>query len=130
MATAHTRFALLPLLFDRLLDPERVDAALDAPARATFDAASQRGTLWAGAIVAGSAVVSYGLARFVVHSPSGTPAFASELGTFTTLSFVVVGLPTTFAMAWVLRGVLLELEALAGTDIEDLLRAGEPPQAD
>lgn len=125
MASAQTRFALLPVLFDRILDPKRVEAALDAEARATFDAAGRRGTVLAGAIVAASAVVSYALARWVVTSPSGSPEFASELGTHTTLSFFVIGLPTTFAMAWVLRGVLLKLEELTDIDVETLLRTNE-----
>ncbi len=124
-ATAHTRFALFPVLFDRLLDPDRVDEALDHQARASFDAASRRGTRLAGGIFAASAVASWTLARFVVTSPTGTEAFAAELGTFTTLSFFAVGLPTTFAMAWVLRDVLVRLEELAGVDVESLFR-GDP----
>ncbi|MEM6930397.1 MAG: VC0807 family protein [Myxococcota bacterium] len=122
MATAHTRFALLPVLFERVLDTDRVDEALDTPARDTFDAASRRGTVLAGGIVAGSALLSWGLARYLVTSPSGSEAFASELGTFTTVSFFAVGVPTTLATAWVLRGVLLQLEDLAGVDIETLLQ--------
>lgn len=121
-ATAHTRFALLPVLFERLLDPDRVDDALDASGKAIFDRASRRGTRIAGGIIAASAVVSWALARYVVTSPSGSEAFAAELGQHTTLSFFVIGLPTTFAMAWVLRNVLLTLEELAGVDIETLFR--------
>jgi len=122
MATAWTRFSLLPVLFERVLDPERLDEALDDEARAEFDAASRRGTVASGAIVAGSAIFSWALARYLVTSPSGSEAFASELGTFTSVSFVVIGLPTTLATAWVLRGVLLRLEDLADVDVETLLR--------
>jgi len=122
MATASTRFALLPVLFERVLDSDRVEEALDDRGREVFDAASRRGTLIAGAIVAASAVVSWGLARIVVTSPSGSEAFASELGTHTTLSFLVVGIPTTLATAWVLRDVLLKLEQLVDVDVETLLR--------
>lgn len=125
MATASTRFALLPVVLDRLFDDVRLHEAL-GDKRPDYDALTRRGTIIAGAVVMAGGVVSYILARIIVTSPTGTSAFASELGTHTTLSFLLVGLPTTVAMAFVLRDVLVKLHGMTGIDPETLFRNAEP----
>lgn len=124
-ASAPTRFAVLPILLDRVLDPDRVAHALaEAGAEARFEATARRGTVWIGGVLLLSAGLTFVLARVLVHSPTGTEAFADELGWFTALSFPLVGVPATVGMALVLRSVILELEAATGVELEELLRPG------
>ncbi len=69
-----------------------------------------------------SAVGNYALARYLVVSPAGTPAFNEELGRLTALSFPVLMVPMMLGMAWVLKGVLDALEELSGKEVDELLR--------
>lgn len=124
MASAPTRFALLPVMLERLLDPERLEAAL-GDHRPAYEAAARRGTVIAGAIIAAGGVLSYALARYVVTSPGGTPEFVAELGTHTTLSFFLIGLPTSIGIVFVVRDILVRLEKLTGVDPETLFRTAK-----
>ena len=103
-----------------------VEAALDAPQRERWDASLRRATLQVGGLFLASAVLSYALARYLVHSPAGTEAFNSELGWMTMLSFPVVVVPMTLGMAFVLSRVLGGLEAMTGEDYEAFLLGGPP----
>ncbi len=121
-ASAPTRWSVLAVLLDRVLDPERVRAALDEAAADRFEATLRRGTIQVGGLMIASGVLTFFLARWLVHSPTGTEAFADELGWFTALSFPMVGIPVTGGMMWVLRNVIDTLEQLTGVELEALLR--------
>jgi len=123
IVTAHTRFAAIAVLLDRVLDPERTTAALHAAGGAVeFSRVSTRGTRLLGGVMLISAAATYALARVMVRSASGSEGFGTELGRYTIASLVAVGLPIALAMAWVLRGVILALEDASGTAIDALLR--------
>jgi hypothetical protein len=122
-ATTPTRYALVPVLLERLLDADRTRAALsDRGTLPEFERVSRRGTLELGGVTILSGLGSYLVARGMVTSPTGTAAFADELGRYTVASFVVVGLPAMAASVWVLRRVLDRLEAATGVPLEDLTR--------
>jgi hypothetical protein len=123
IGTAHTRWALVPTLLDRLLDPERVDAALHEQGTADrWQRLTVSSTRRIGAVFVVSAAVTWVLARVMVTSQAGTTAFNEELGRFTAVSFPAIALPMMVGMAWVLKGVLDGLEACTGAEVDDLLR--------
>lgn len=125
VASIRTPWPLIPTLLGRVLDGDRLHAALVE--RGTADRAQQRmvRATWAfGALFLLSAVLTFALARFLVISPSGTAAFNEELGRFTAWSFPAVGLPVTGGMVVALRALLLGLEEDAGRPIDDLLPSG------
>lgn len=126
LASAWTPWSVVPTLLARMFDLERVEAALDAPQRERWEASLRRATLQVGGLFLASAVLSYALARYLVHSPAGTEAFNSELGWMTMLSFPVVVVPMTLGMAFVLSRVLGGLEAMTGEDYEAFLLGGPP----
>jgi hypothetical protein len=122
-ATAPTRYALVPVLLERLLDADRTRAALaERGQQHTFDRVARRATLELGAVTIASAAGSYVVARLMVGSAGGTEAFADEMGRYTVASFVAVALPALAASVWVLRRTLDALEAAAGVPVEDLVR--------
>lgn len=122
-ATAPTRYALVPVLLERVLDGERTRSALEARGRhAAFDRAARRATVELGVVTLASGVASYLAARALVVSTTGTEAFTDEMGRYTMISFVVVGLPAMAASVWVLRRAFDALEAAAGLPLEDLIR--------
>jgi intracellular septation protein A len=62
-----------------------------------------------------SALLNYGLAKYLLVSPPGTPAFNEELGRMTALSFPVIAVPSTlimFVALWYLVKKLGELTQL------------------
>lgn len=122
VVSSKTPWPVVPTILWRVLDAERVRAALaERGSTARFDARVRRTTWIFGAIFASSAALTFGLARYMVTSPSGTEAFNTELGQFTALSFPVVAVPITVAMAIVLRALLIGIEEDTGIEIDDLL---------
>ena len=124
VGSAWTRFAVVRVLLERVLDPERIGAALDATSgRPAFERATRRATIEAGLVLVASAALSFVLAGLMVRSPAGTEAFAQELGRYTMVSFPAVSLPVLLATAWVLQRALKAVEASAGVPLDDLLVA-------
>lgn len=81
IATAGTRFAVLPILLDRILDPDRLASALRAGGgEAAFERLARRGTAMLGGTMLLSAVATFGFALYMVQAPAGSEAFGSELG--------------------------------------------------
>lgn len=128
VATARTRWSILPNVLDVALEPTAVEAALpDDGGADRWRDAQERGSQKVGALFVLSAVGNYALARYLVVSPAGTPAFNEELGQLTALSLPVLMLPMMVGMAWVLKGVLDQLEAITGQEVDGLLR-GAPEE--
>ena len=124
LLTAATRWSVIPTVLDLVLDPERVARLLaERGVTAGWSTATTWGSRWVGVLFLGSALANFTLARWLVVSPGGTPAFNEELGRYTALSFPVIVLPMTVGMGLVLRSVLSRLERLTGVELEELLRA-------
>jgi len=133
VAVALSAFTRKPLVHALLLHPSvfdvpRLQAALAA--RGTADAFAgrmRRATLLFALTFAVSATLNYGLASWLVGSPSGSEAFNQELGRFTLISWPVITAPvlaTTMALLWwIARGI----RELAGLRFSDLLLDGRPP---
>jgi hypothetical protein len=123
VASASTRWALVPTLLAPLIDPDKLSPKLDERGTAAaYDQDLRTGTRRFGAVLVASAVASFVFARWAVTSATGTDAFAAELGWYTGWSFPVVALPTMGGTLWVFRGVLLSIERHTGAELEDLLR--------
>ena len=119
--STRTRFAVVQVLLDRLLDFDRVRAA--AGERSDEVQQAVRTATWrVGVILIVTAVVTYVLARWVVQSDGGTEAFADELGRYTLLSVPALMIPSTIAMAWVLNQVFVRIESATGEEPESFLR--------
>ncbi len=123
IATATTRLSVVPILFERLMDAERVEQALEAQGTAErHRALTTRASRWVGLLFLGSSILTYALARFMVTSQAGTAPFNEELGRFTVLSVPAVAVPVMLGMLRVLWGVVDGLEAHTGLDFEELIR--------
>jgi hypothetical protein len=118
VSSRRERPLLMPLL-ERVLSMRKIEALIED--RAAWNEALRRATVFVGLVLCGSAAVTYVLARTLVVSDAGTPAFNEELGRFTALGLPVIGLPSAVGMGVVLRTLLLRIEALTGKDIDDLV---------
>ncbi|MEQ1567801.1 MAG: VC0807 family protein [Myxococcota bacterium] len=120
--TAATDTPLVGLVLARILDPARTRAAVEAGDRPAYDRAIRRATLWLGAVTAASGIANFALATALVHSGSGTDAFAAELGRYTGWSFPLIGLPTMGAAVVVLRRTVDAVELAVRVPFDSLLR--------
>lgn len=69
-----------------------------------------------------SAVLNYGLARYIVKSQPGTEAFATELGKMTGLSFVVIAIPSMIILGAALWYLIKGLEKLTKLPMDDIMQ--------
>lgn len=120
-ATALRGPGLLAELVHQLVDPKKLADALAARGTAEgVHARLRRGTVRFGIVTAASGLLGGVLAAFLVTAPTGTEAFAAQLGSYTLWSWPAVNVPVLLASTWVLRDVLIALEDGTGQRIEDL----------
>lgn len=67
-----------------------------------------------------STVLNFSLAKYLIHSPSGTPEFAEEMARMTALSYPVIALPSTIVLVFALFYVYNRLSKLTGLEFEQL----------
>jgi len=68
-----------------------------------------------------SAILNYGLAKYLLKSAPGTLAYNEEIGQMSVLSFPVIAIPCTIIMVWVFWYILKELQKLTGLTFEELI---------
>ena len=134
LASTRTRAPLIrTLVFNpALFDVERVQAQLDARGTtAAFERRLSTGTLLLAGTFFFSAVMNYGLARWIVTSPAGSEAFNQELGRLTLLSYPLIALPSMAMMVGLLYWLARAARELTGLPLSEMLRheqaAQQPP---
>jgi hypothetical protein len=115
------------LFNDQVINTARVDEAIDTKAaRPAFEALlNQASWLLAGSFVL-SAVLNFGLARYLIRSQPDTPEFNEELGRMTLWSWPVIALPSMVIMMFALWQLLKGVERLTGLTMDDMMHA--PPE--
>ena len=73
-----------------------------------------------------SAVLNYGLARWIVVSPSGTDAFNTEVSKMMAWSWPVIVIPSMLIMMTTLWLLLSGIHKMTGLTLEQVLH-GTPP---
>ncbi len=123
--SAWTRSPLIRMLVFNatLFDVDRVHKALEERQNVpAFEQQLRAGTILLAGTFFFSAVANYMLARYVVHSPAGTPAFNEELGRLTLLSYPIIAIPSMLMMMglmfWLARGA----KSLTGLELGDMMQ--------
>lgn len=107
---------------DSIMDVARVDAILEEKnCRGEFDRVLVNSSYLLAASFGLSTVTNFGLAKYLIHSPSGTEEFAQELARMTALSFPVNALPATIVMMFALWYLIKHLTRLTGLKKEEML---------
>jgi len=70
-----------------------------------------------------SAVLNYGLARYLLKSPAGSEAFNAELARMNMLSWPVIALPSAAMSMYALWRLLGGLKRITGLELEQLMHA-------
>lgn len=115
---------------DQVIDTARVDAVLDERGqRSELDRLLKRASLGLAASFLLSAVLNFGLARYLLQSPAGTPEFNAELGKMNGLSLPVIMVPTMVVTMVVFWKLMTGLTRLTGLQLEEIFRGGEKKNA-
>ncbi len=120
----RTRYPLIKTMIynDTVLQIDKVDAALAAhQSQAAFERVLQNATYILASSFLLSAVLNYGLAKYIVTSPAGTPAFNDELGTMNLLSYPVITLPCVIVMGFAMYYLFREIKKLTGLTLEEII---------
>lgn len=128
----HTRQPLVRevLCNDQVLDLKRVETELaERGTRPQFD----RLLINASFAVAGSFVLSallnFGLARYMLTSPAGTPEFNAQLGRMNVLSWPVIVLPSMVVTMIIFWQLMSGIKRLTGLGLEEIMRIEQPKKA-
>lgn len=70
-----------------------------------------------------SAVLNYGLAKYLLLSPTGTPEFNAELGKMNALSWPIIALPSAAVSMYALFRLMKGIKKLTGLEMEEVLNA-------
>lgn len=112
---------------DKVIDTRKVHGVLEARSNV---AAFERLLVHATWLMAGSfflsAVLNFALARILLKSPSGTPAFNEELGKMTALSWPVIVVPSMIVTLGALWYLLSGVRRLSGLTLEEIFHP--PPE--
>lgn len=115
------------LLNDQVIDLPKVDQALDERgARPAFERLLANSSYFLVGSFTISAALNFGLARYLLKSPAGTPEFNEELARMNLLSWPVIVVPSmimTMAALWYL---VSGLRKLTGMELEQMFHA--PPE--
>lgn len=128
------------LFNEQVIDVAKVNAALEANGkRSDFETLLKRSSYLLAASFLVSAVLNFGLARYLLRSPAGTPAFNEELGKMNLLSWPVIVAPSMAMTMYALWKLLRGIEALTGLPLDSLFHGkqqekpadagGTPPPA-
>lgn len=118
------------LLNDAVMDVKRVEAALrERGAEAGFAGLLRQCTLIVAVAFFVSAALNYGLARWILKSPGGTPEFNAELAKMHWLSWPVIVVPSMIMMMLALWRLINGLRTLTGLAMDDMFHAEEKKKA-
>ena len=113
---------------EHVIDTEKVDTVLtERNQHAEFEKLLADATRGLALSFLLSAVLNYGLARYLLVSPPGTEAFNEQLGRMNLLSWPVIVLPYMAVTMWVLWRLLSGFTRLTGLPLEDIFHSSKKP---
>ncbi len=127
-----------PLVKTFLLNPAVIDTDLihehlqGEEQNRSFEKLLVNSTLILALSFAISSVLNFVLARIILQSPAGTPAFNEELGHMTALSYPVIMLPSMIVLFVSLIYLVHGVKKITGLELQQIIRTeGEPaPKAE
>lgn len=124
------------MLFNpQVLDTERIEAALsERGAKARFQDLLRQASLLVALALMGAGAINFALARWILHSPTGTDASNQEIARMHWGSLLGL-IPTMAIMLFALWRLIQGTSVLTGLTVDEILRAApekknDTPQAD
>ena len=126
LATMRTKSPLLrEMIFnEQIVDVARVETALAGRGQAAaFEALLRQASVWLAVSFLASAPVNFALARYILRSPPGTPAFNAELGRMHLIVWPVIVVPSMIVLMVLFWRLLNGLARLSGLTTDEILHA-------
>ncbi|MDR1679731.1 MAG: hypothetical protein LBR81_08155 [Prevotellaceae bacterium] len=123
LVTIKTPFPLVKkLLYNPdLMDTEKIEAILtENNTEQQFDSILTRSSYFLAGSFFLSAVLNFVLAKIIMQSPAGTPAFNDEYSRMLALSWPVIALPSMIVMIFILWYMVRSLTRLTGLKFEEM----------
>lgn len=112
---------------EQVIDTARVDAALDERnARPAFDLLLVRASYALTATFFVSAGINFAVARWIIRSEPGTPAFNAELGKMHSTGMIVMAVPAMAMLMMILWRLIGGIQKLTGLDSDAIFKSAEP----
>ncbi|HRE79993.1 MAG TPA: VC0807 family protein [Opitutaceae bacterium] len=109
---------------DQVIDVPRIDAVLATRGAAkTFDRHLREASVLLALSFLISAILNFGLARYLIRSDTGTPEFNAELGKMNFWSWPVIVVPSMAMMMFALWRLIKGITRLTGLTSEEIFRA-------
>ncbi len=124
LISAFTPYPLVrALLFNPdVMDVEKIKQKLEEHnSTAAFEKRLLKATYLVAGSFAFSAVMNYVLAKWLVTSPAGTPAFNEELGQLTLYSYPMIALPSMLMMLGIFYYLWRTIRDLTGLTLEEVM---------
>ena len=124
LISTYTRYPLVKtiLLNPAMIDVDRLHERLASHgATEAFEASLLRASWMLSSTFFFSSAMNYFLAKYIVVSPAGTPAFNEELGRLTLLSYPFIALPSMAMMIVVIYYLSRSTRALTGLGFTDFM---------
>jgi len=110
---------------DQVINTARVDSVLTEKGQhGELDQLLRRASFGLASSFLLSAVLNFGLARYLLQTPAGTPEFNAELGKMNGLSLPVIMLPTMIVTMFVFWKLMSGLTRLTGLEIDEIFHGG------
>ena len=123
LVSVYTRYPMVRVMIynDKVINIEKVDAALlKHKTREAFEKRLKLASYMLASSFFLSAVLNYGLARWIVVSAPGTTAFNEELGKMTALSYPVIVLPSMVVLMLTIWFIISGVSKLTHLELEDI----------
>ncbi len=124
--SAQTRNPLVKMLIynDKIMDIEKIKKKLDEfDNTKVFDGRLLTATYMLAGTFFFSAIMNYIIAKWIVISPSGSPAFNQELGQMTLYSYPMIAIPSMLMMMAVFYYLWRTINNMTGLTLAEVLRA-------
>lgn len=123
IVSLYTRYPLVKtfLYNEKLIQVDKVSQILQRQsAEPAFESCLRNASLMVASSFFLSSVLNYGLARYLLTSPPGTPEFNAELGRMTALSFPVIAVPSMLVMLLTLFYLYKSITKLTNLSLEEI----------
>lgn len=128
LISVRTRRPLVRVLLynEQVIDVPKVDAALAARGnRGEFERLLTRASVGLALSFLLSALLNFGLARYLLTSPTGTEEFNAQLGRMNMLNWPVIVLPSMVVTMIVFWRLMSGLTRLTGLELEEIFKAAK-----
>ncbi|ROU00971.1 MFS transporter [Marinobacter sp. R17] len=124
LISTKTRYPLVrTLLYNRtVLDVDKIhDALVEKGNEGVFESRLMRASYYFAGTFLFSSIMNYVLAKWIVTSPSGTPAFNEELGQMTLVSYPMIAIPSMLMMIAIFYYLWRVIRNLTGFKLDEVL---------